>query len=121
MITQFFMQLVIVAVAAVVLALVYGLCILFNTKFEICASHEHRFIYPDELGTAIGKIHFFVSAVPIVMFTIFAAANVKVQFSRETIIWYGRIALTITLIAIFIGVVVQTICINKYGNRRFRP
>lgn len=109
-------------VTIITLLIVRGVCMRLNTEVKVYSSHEHTPIYVEEIDYTIARIHFWVLAVPIIMFGIFAVVNVKEQYPRETILWYSKVVLTATIIAIFIGILVQTICIIRdNADRRPRP
>ena len=110
----------------VLLAVVYGVCMLLNFDMKIYSSHEHMPIYINKLGCVIARIHFLVLAVPIIMFAAFAVVNVEKQYPKEIILRYTKTTLSATFIAIFIGALAQTFFIDnedKNGGRngRLRP
>ncbi len=122
MIPVFLTQGFIIFATIITLLIVRGVCMLLNTEVKFYSSHEHTPVYIEEIGCIIAKIHFWVLTVPISMFGVFAAVNVEKQYPRETILWYSKVVLTATMIAILVGVLVQTICIIRdNANRRLRP
>ena len=110
-------QILIIIATIVTLAIAHGICMIMNVKPKIYSSHEHMPIYIDKVDVYVAKIHFFVLTVPIVMLGGFAAVNVAKQYPRETIIKYTRSTVVVTLIAAFIGMIVQTIVIIKNNKK----